>query len=239
MTQHDLILANRGLVFYMARQIHRPGGMPYEDLVSLGDIGLCVAAQRFDETRGFKFSTYASNWIRAYMFRGLQDHSSLPKDRDSRALFWRLGRAQLRLEQGNQPATVENIARECGISEEKAAALLQHLLRGEIHLQAFEDDWLTYDAPSPEEVYADKEENEWRSETVRRIVNRLPPRERYIIRERHLSANGKSLTEIGNALGITRERTRQLEQRALKAIRAFLDGEPMIANSRHWRKQAA
>jgi RNA polymerase primary sigma factor len=224
--REHLIRANTRLVISIARR-YIGHGLPITDLIQEGNIGLMRAIRNFDYRRGFKFSTYATWWIRQAISRALADQSRtirLPayiSDQIGRMrrmqteLQQRLGRAptnaelaeameipvsriEQMIETNEQPISLE-----APVSEDQEAEL------GDI----LED----INAPNPEETVEDSME----TEDVRRRLEELPAREREIIRLRFGlgEEEPKTLAEIGQRLGITRERARQIEIQAIERLR--------------------
>ncbi len=226
MAREHLIRANTRLVISVARR-YIGRGLPITDLIQEGNIGLMRAIRNFDYHRGFKFSTYATWWIRQAITRALADQSRiirLPAYISDQ--IGRMRRAQLELQQrlGRAPTNEElaaamdmplarieqmiesnaqPVSLEAPVSEEEEAEL------GDL----LED----VNAPNPEEAVADSME----TEEMRRRVDELPVREREIIRMRFGLGDEEPMTlaQIGERMGITRERARQLEIQAVERLR--------------------
>ncbi len=226
MAREHLIRANTRLVISVARR-YIGRGLPITELIQEGNIGLMRAIRNFDYHRGFKFSTYATWWIRQAITRALADQSRiirLPAYISDQ--IGRMRRAQLELQQrlGRAPTNEElaaamdmplarieqmiesnaqPVSLEAPVSEEEEAEL------GDL----LED----VNAPNPEEAVADSME----TEEMRRRVDELPVREREIIRMRFGLGDEEPMTlaQIGERMGITRERARQLEIQAVERLR--------------------
>ena len=199
-------------------------GVEYEDLVGAGNEGLVKAAQLFDRKRGHKFTTYSSYWIRAYMYIVIERAQSGRLSVAERKIFY--GSKRVRKELGID-ATEEQIAEYLGV-DASAATTLQarrsvslnkpidgsHQGSGKKTLQ----DTITDNSETAEEKFAHVEESHVKKQMLRRAMDRLGPKEHAVISARFLSGKHKTLQEIGDAMGISRERVRQIEERALRQL---------------------
>ncbi|MCL5109412.1 MAG: sigma-70 family RNA polymerase sigma factor [Chloroflexi bacterium] len=221
-----LIRANQRLVISMAR--HFSGrGLPFGDLIQEGNLGLMRAVEKFDYRRGFRFSTYASWWVRQAMSRAIADHSRsvrLPVHVLEQAT--RVLRVVASLEQtmGRHPKTSE-IARELRITPAKVVASQRavqdtvslDLPMGEDGNASLSDLLADEAAPDPFERAAQSALRHQLGE----VLSGLAERERRVLELRYGLIDGTDLTleEIGSAVGVTRERARQLEGLALLRLR--------------------
>ena len=221
-----LIRANARLVISVAKK-YVGRGVPFLDLIQEGNIGLMRAAKKFDYRRGFKFSTYATWWIRQAITRALADQSRtirLPVymgDQINRML-----REQSRLQQslGRMP-TQEELAKAMDLTPAKIEQMMeagQQPLSLQLPVGEDEDDSLgdiiqDDTIPNPEETTVDV----MLREDLRDVLNQLPPRELRVLQMRYGLVDGEPLTlnEVGRRMGITRERVRQLEAQALHRLR--------------------
>ena len=219
-----LVNANLRFVVTVAkRYLHQ--GLTLADLINEGNIGLLKAADRFDETRGFKFISYAVWWIRQSILQALLDHSRLvrlPQNQTAQLLKINRVRAKMQSE-GVENPTHRMIADELGLSTQDVRRSLE-LNGGEVGL----DDQGTGDRPLAETLPAeDQPDADARlyhrvmREDVQRSLSALGEREALIIRLYYGLGREEALTleAIGRRLGLTRERIRQIKEKALRKMR--------------------
>jgi RNA polymerase primary sigma factor len=219
-----MINANLRLVVSQARR-YQGHGLPMEDLVQEGMLGLIRAVEKFDWRRGFKFSTYGTLWIRQALQRGLQNHGRtirLPVHVAQRQTKVRKVEGELSTKLGREP-TDEEIAAEAEIPAEEVAEL-RELTRGLTSLDqpVGEDgetafgDLLASDRPQP----AEEVETTERQEMIAGAVDQLPEAERSVIRLRFGLAGTEplNLRQTGLELGITLGKARELEQLGLSRL---------------------
>jgi RNA polymerase sigma factor (sigma-70 family) len=230
-----MIRANLRLVVAVARR-HARRGLPFLDVVQEGNLGLIRAVEKFDYTKGFKFSTYATWWIRQAIERGLAQHARtvrLPvhvvED------LSRLGRKEraLQVQLGREP-TVAELAAETGFPAGKVT-MLRRVGREAISLDTpvgEEGRTVVGDLIEDTEVLQAPEVVEYRAlaEQLRAAIGTLPPREAMILTLRYGLHNGRprSLQQIAEQVGLTRERVRQLEKQALAQLRTPERHEPLL-----------
>ena len=220
-----LVKSNLRFVMSVAMQ-YRGRGLSLEELISAGNFGLMTAAGKFDETRGYKFITYAVWWIRQKILQTLAENRTvrLPANRVSDLYGLRKITSSYTQTIGRTP-NASDIAREAHLEEGIVAKLLEDG-RNVLSLdETFEEDdennlfHTTPDehSPSPEEEYAKKE----LSEKIRRGLSTINEREAEIIRLYYGLDRIEPMTleEIGTQFGLTRERIRQLRDRALRKLR--------------------
>lgn len=221
-----LIRANLRLVVSVARQ-YAYRGMALSDLIQEGNLGLMRAVEKFDYRRGFKFSTYASWWIRQAMLRAIETQVRTIRVPVSKIdIAHRIQHMQKHLYQrtGREP-TIAEVAAKLDIDPEKADELMQ-IIRETASLDAevSDDSGSTImdfvenlDAAAPDEAL---EQTELRDELDGALAS-LTPREEKVVRMRYGLGEARSypLEEIGARFGLTRERIRQIEIKALQKLR--------------------
>jgi RNA polymerase primary sigma factor len=222
-----LVESNMRLVVSIAKA-YRSSGIPFEDLIQEGAIGLMTAAERFDPKRGYRFSTYATQWIRQAIGRAVDNKAKsirLPAHVSESLRKLDKARAEMRRELGEDP-TLEQLAQRTGIAIRKVVSLL-NTTQEPISLDMPVGDEentslgsLLYDkaSPDPQEELID---TEMRDE-IHSILSVLDEREQHIMRKR-FGFDGEEtyvLQQIGEELNISRERVRQIEAQALRKLRS-------------------
>jgi RNA polymerase primary sigma factor len=224
--RHELVRANLRLVIAMAHRYRRNGRLPLADLIQEGNIGLLTAVDRFDPRRGFRFSTYGSWWIRHAIGRALSD-----KGRAVRLpvhvveLQHKLARAHRELEArlGRAPGRTE-LAAALDVPEGKLERLERTLLQQDTALDGPLSDggveMLADEGPGADRLLHDGHLDE----ALHAALSTLRPMEAAILRHRFGLDDGNSMTlrEVGEVHGLSRERIRQLQERALEKIRLEL-----------------
>ncbi|HIE53299.1 MAG TPA: sigma-70 family RNA polymerase sigma factor [Armatimonadetes bacterium] len=229
---HRLVESNLRLVLRVARKysrICRGSSLSLEDLIQEGNIGLMNAARRFDYRKGFRFSTYALYWIQQAISRAVADKGRIIRlPAYMMESLSKISQATVRLTQhlGRQP-TLEELARELGISETKLALMLQRTaepLSFEATLDSSDGD-----APELADFLPDKQAvapdeaaiHASLHEQLEAVLSRLSPREQSILRLRFGLDDGDThtLEEVASRLELSRERVRQIEKRALEKLR--------------------
>jgi RNA polymerase sigma-32 factor len=229
-----LIHAHLGLVIKIATEF-RNSGPSMEDLIQEGHVGLTIAARRFDPSKATRLATYATYWIRACMMEYVvRSHGPvrIGTTRSQRKIFFGLGRARRRLEREGQPASPDQLAKILGVPAEDVEHMSTRLSGHDVSLDAprSQDDerrqsnLLASDGPSQEDMYADGQEHDSRKALLGEALKELDPRERAILKARHMSQRPMTLGALGKRFGISRERVRQLELRAVSKIRSYCNG---------------
>ena len=220
-----MVSANLRLVVSVAKE-YADRGVPLLDLCQEGSIGLLIAAKNFDYTLEFRFSTYATKWIRQRIIRYINYHAGLIRvpehtaDRVRKLLFVR---SEL-IKQLERMPTLEELAEACGISRQRAEELLGYVPEVcslDAPLGAEEDNTLAIlledtQTPQPFESLVRQE----LKETVESLLSRLNERQSQVLRLRFGMDDGicYSLEEVRKMLGISKERVRQIEQQAIKKL---------------------
>jgi RNA polymerase sigma-32 factor len=235
---HRLTSAHMRLVIAMAARF-RNFGLPMSDLIQEGHVGLLEAASRFEPDREVRFSTYATWWIRASMQDYILRNWSIVRGGTSssqKALFFNLRRLRARLAQSSdsrpRAAIFAEIASAIGVSSTDVELMDSRLsgpdmsLNAPIHESeggaADRQDFLVDGVPLPDESVGESIDTERRLTWLRSALTVLNERELRIVKERRLQDDGATLEALGESLGISKERVRQIENRALEKLRVAL-----------------
>jgi RNA polymerase sigma-32 factor len=202
---------------------YRRWGVPLEDIIQQGNLGLLRAAKKFDPDRECRLATYAAYWIRAeireYVVRAFRVVRLGTTKGERRAL-----RAYRRTK-NSDPASLAEIS---GLSEERVRLLLPLISGREMSLDASTNDMapavdrIAGSLPSPEEETAKREIAERAGSAVHAAVAHLDARERMIVKERFMTEDPPTLQELGVRLGVSKERVRQIEERAKSKLKGTL-----------------
>lgn len=233
---HEIITAHVRLVVRIASRF-RGYGLPVSDLIQEGNIGLLEAANRFDPERQVRFSTYATWWIMAAIQDYIVRNASIVRIGTTpaqKSLFFNLRR--LRAKHGGAQGVHmtdeerRTIAQELRVPLAAVERMESHLFRPDRSLNASvgaEDtdelqDFLADERATPEETVGYDHDTQYRSRQLHAAMETLTPRERQIISRRFLGDDKTTLAEIGEDLGVTKERIRQIESKALTKLRQQL-----------------
>jgi RNA polymerase sigma-32 factor len=236
---HHLAHAHMRLVIALAGRF-RHYGLPAADLIQEGHVGLLEAAARFEPEREVRFSTYATWWIRASMQDYILRNWSIVRGGTSsaqKALFFNLRRLRAKLSRDNRPGDstriYATIAQAIGVSKADVATMDARLSGPDVSLNApvsQGDDssmsehveFLVDNRPLPDEVVTESIDTDRRIHWLQDAMAVLSEREMRILRERRLAEESATLEALGTRLGISKERVRQIENRAMEKLRRVL-----------------
>ncbi len=236
---NKIATAHMRLVISMAAKF-KNFGLPMNDLIQEGHVGLLEAAARFEPERDVRFSTYATWWIRASIQDYILRNWSIVRGGTSsaqKALFFNLRRLRAKLWRTNAHSAESDIHAEIalavGVNVKDVAVMDARLSGSDTSLNAPMSDsessgtdrieFLKSNDPLPDEQVSIMIDEERRSEWIQSALETLNPREVKIIRERRLSEDGATLESLGSSLGISKERVRQIENRALQKLKDALE----------------
>jgi RNA polymerase sigma-32 factor len=233
------LIAAHGRLAVSAASKFRGAAVSFDDLVQQGYVGLLKAAMRFEAGRDVRFSTYAIWWVRAEIYDCMMRNWSMVRIGGSatqKALFFALRRLRLDETKGRDDLR-QQLAERHGASLAEVEAMEQIALNQDLSLNAavgdegpsIRQDRLVDGCASPEDLVMFSHDNETRSHWLRAAIKRLPERDQAIIRARHLSEERRTLDDLGRELGISKERVRQLEHRAIEALRLNAVSGPLAA----------
>ena len=229
---HRLVTSHLRLVAKIAMG-YRGYGLPLNEIISEGNVGLMQAVKRFDPDRGFRLATYAMWWIRASIQEYILHSWSLVKMGTTAAqkkLFFNLrklkGQMQAIDEGDLRPETVKAIAERLDVTESEVVEMNRRLegadhslnvpLRVDSETQW--QDWLVDETASQETTMAEADELDHRRSLLHRAMSVLNERERHILTERRLKEQPTTLEDLSASYGISRERVRQIEVRAFEKL---------------------
>jgi RNA polymerase sigma-32 factor len=220
--------------------------IPFEDLIQEASVGLMYASKKFDPDRGFRYSTYARHWISMYLREHVIRSKSLVragKTQAQRKLFFNMSRARRKIE---HKAQIEGV----NISWAEMNAIIAHdmklplkdvelmagYMNGDFSLNAPQgsqeegnattfEDLLEDDTPSGAQLYENTESQAQYAKLIVDALDTLNDRERKIIQERKLTEDPKTLEVLGVEFSISKERVRQVEEKALEKMKKFLERE--------------
>lgn len=234
---HELVRSYTRLVVAMASKF-RNYGLPMGDLIQEGNIGLMQAANRFEPEREVRFSTYASWWIRSSIQDYVLRNWSIVRTGTTAAqksLFFNLRRLRAKIEGQSEGRPLDDegrkkIADELNVNLKDITDMESRLAANDQSLNARigengDNEWqnlMPDDTPGPEEVVIGMRDSQTRSEWLQTALNALSEREQKIIRKRHLGDETVTLEKLGEELGVSKERVRQLEQRAMDKLKVSL-----------------
>ncbi len=235
---HTLVTSHLRLVAKIAMG-YRGYGLPMNEIISEGNVGLMQAVKRFEPERGFRLATYAMWWIRAAIQEYILHSWSLVKLGTTAAqkkLFFNLRRLKSQMqaiEEGDlSPEAVKKIADTLAVTEQDVIDMNRRL-EGPDHslnatLRAESDmewqDWLVDDRATQDAMLAEDDELDHRREMLTSAMHVLNDREKHILTERRLKENPTTLEDLSGQYGISRERVRQIEVRAFEKLQKAIRG---------------
>jgi RNA polymerase sigma-32 factor len=232
----QLVTSHLRLVAKIAMR-YRGYGLPISEIVSEGNVGLMQAVKRFDPARGVRLATYAMWWIRATIQEFILRSWSLVKiaaSASQKKLFFKLRRAKSAisaLQDGDLRAEQVKLIAEGLKVAEREVVYMNRRLHGDVSLSVpvhDEDDagqaldWLVDPAPTQEITLAEEQETAHRHRALNNAIAKLNPRERRIFTARRLTDEPATLEELAAEHGVSRERVRQIEQRAFQKVKAAM-----------------
>jgi len=229
---HQLTCSHLRFVVKIANE-YRSYGMRLLDLIQEGNIGLMLAVKKFDPERGIRLITYAVWWIRAYIQNFIIHSWSLVKIGTTQAqkkLFFKLSQAREAIRNLTGDADAEEIGRALELRGSAVEEMSGRMAGRDssLDLERFEGaeetflDHLPDERENQEEALMRRQEETRREATIAAALSALNERERYIVHERILAEVPRTLQDVADEYGITRERVRQLEKNALEKLRKLL-----------------
>lgn len=237
--KQKLIEANLKLVVTIAKKAIHMSKIPMIDLIQEGNLGLMVAAEKFNYKLGYKFATYASWWIKQAMFKAISEQSYSMKIpvyiQETLSKFSKIKREMER--ENNSPVTTDDVAKKMNISTDKIDTFLNAYSKTLSIESCIENrdgkDMCIADILEDEKASATEEvEFEYLKNDINMVISTLKEREQEVVRMRYgLDDNARyTLEEIGNIYGVTKECIRQTELRALKKMRFSVIGQEVLSS---------
>lgn len=234
----EMVRSYTRLVIAMASKF-RHYGLPLGDLIQEGNIGLMQAANKFEPEKDVRFSTYATWWIRAQIQDYILRNWSIVRTgttASQKSLFFNFKRLKAQLNRFDDTQQLSDnerasIAEELNVPMKDVVQMERRLTLGDQSLNMVvghddtgieAQDLFASNDPTPEDIVVDSRDSETRSLWLNRSLGALDKREQQIIKERHLCEEPVTLESLGKSLGISKERVRQLEKRAMDKMRTDL-----------------
>ena len=233
---HKLVTSYLRLVPKIARK-YKGYGLPMQDLISEGNIGLMQAVKKFEPQRGFRLATYAMWWIKA----SIQEHVlkswssvKIGSSATQKRLFFNLRKMRKNIGAAGgmdlTPDQVSEIARTLDVKDQDVVDMDRHMISSDVHLNtpmsADSDDekmaFLVDESESHETIVLEREEQSLRMDALGKAMEKLTDREREIFMERKLKDEPSTLEELSQIYNVSRERIRQIENKAFEKIQAAM-----------------
>lgn len=234
---HELVKSYTRLVIAAAAKF-KHYGLPMGDLIQEGNLGLMTAANRFEPERDVRFSTYATWWIRASIQDYILRNWSIVRTGTTSAqksLFFNMRRLRAKIdgaatETGLTSEGRVKIASALGVRVKDVEEMEGRMSKGDQSLNAMVSEdgeeeigsFLADSRPNPEEIVTEMKDAQTRSRWLGEALKKLNEREQMVIRERHMQYETVTLEELGKELGVSKERVRQIEARAMEKLRESL-----------------
>src|SRR5262245_2620214 len=228
--RRKLIVSNLRLVVKLAR-VYSAHGLPFQDVIEEGNLGLIAAVERFDYRRGFRFSTYGAWWIKQAMARGIANQSRtvrIPFHVVQLVNRFLATETRLRHKLGHAP-TMEEVAKEIGQPMARLKRV-RHLIHSIKNLD-YESSWemmgnlAETEVAEPQVDFETQVDRLFEFERLNRLLGRLSRREEFVLRVRYGfdDGNAHSLADTGDRMGVSRERVRQIEKVALNKLKRYIE----------------
>lgn len=226
---HEMVVSHLPFVVKVAFQ-YRHYMLPVQDLIQEGTIGLMKAVKRFDPYKGYRLVSFAVWWIKAYVKNFILRSWNLVRlgtTQAQRKLFFRMGELGEHLDDESREARVEELAAELEVKPDEVIEMEARMRAREWSLdQVIGDDktmsaldLLEDDSPSQETLLIERETEDQLTRSTEKALEKLDSRERFIVTKRYMEDSPWTLQKLGDHFGTSRERVRQLEQRALKKLK--------------------
>jgi len=239
---YKLVSSNLRLVVKVAMDFQKYWMQNFLDLIQEGNVGLVQAAKKFDPFREVKFSYYAAYWIRAYILKFIMDNWRMVKigtTQAQRKLFFSLNKERKLLESQGFKPNAKLLAERLHVKESEVIEMSQRMDNWDMSLESpvredsndEQKDFIPHGGPSVEEVVAGREIKERMFDILNDMQKDLNDKEQMILQTRLLSDEPRTLQDIADIFGISRERVRQIEVNLLKKMKKYLEQEvPDIRN---------
>ncbi len=231
---YKLVSSNLRLVVKVAMDFQKYWMQNFLDLIQEGNVGLVQAAKKFDPFREVKFSYYAAYWIRAYILKFIMDNWRLVKigtTQAQRKLFFSLNKERKLLESQGFKPEVKLLAERLNVKESEVIEMSQRMDNWDVSLESpvradsddEQKDFLPDSGPSVEDMVAGREVKERVGEILNVLKGSLNDKEKVIIDYRLMTDDPRTLQEIADEFGISRERVRQIEANLLKKMKKYME----------------